>query len=72
MDDLIQPMSQAELQAWILTGANELEKDSAELRAVGTLIKTINESAEFFAAHPECAEKYSTYFESKNKEFNHG
>jgi hypothetical protein len=65
MDDLMQPMSQAELQAWILT-------DSAELRAVGTLIKMINESAEFFAAHPECAEKYSTYFESKNKEFNHG
>ena len=72
MEELMQPMSQAELQAWILTGANELPKESAELRAVGTLIKMINESAEFFAAHPECAEKYSIYFESKNKEFNHG
>ena len=66
----MQPMSQAELQAWILTGANELEKDSAELRAVGTLIKMINESAEFFAAHTECAEKYSNYFKSKNEFYN--
>ena len=62
MEDLIQPMSQAELQAWILTGANELPKESAELRAVGTLIKMLNESAEFFAAHPECAEKYAVEF----------
>ena len=72
MEDLMQPMSQAELQAWILTGANELEKDSVELRAVATLILMINQSAEFFENHSECAEKYSTYFESKNKEFNHG
>jgi len=52
MEELMQPMSQAELQAWILTGANELPKESAELRAVGTLIKMINESAEFFCSVP--------------------
>ena len=67
MEDLTKPMSHAELQAWILTGANELPEESPELRAVGTLIKMINESAEFFAAHPECAEKYSIYFKSKNE-----
>ncbi len=70
MEDLTKPMSHAELQAWILTGANDLPKDSAELRAVGTLIKMINESAEFFAAHTECAEKYSNYFKSKNEFYN--
>ena len=72
MENLTKPMSQAELQDWILTGANDLPKDSAELRAVGTFIKMLNESAEFFAAHTECAEKYSTYFESKNKGLNDG
>lgn len=59
----IEPMSQNEVQAWILTGANDLEGDT--LRAVATFIKTNNDIADFFTAHPEVSEQFVKFMESK-------
>tara|TARA_R110000796_G_scaffold42012_9_gene104166 strand:- start:4058 stop:4270 length:213 start_codon:yes stop_codon:yes gene_type:complete len=67
-----EPMSNAELQEWILTDAETLPVGSSEMRAVGTLIRIVNESSEFFKAHPECGEKYSEYFENKSRGIKNG
>jgi hypothetical protein len=59
----IEPMSQNEMQAWILTGANDLEGDV--LRAVATFIKTNNDIADFFTAYPEVSEQFVKFMGAK-------
>lgn len=59
----LEPMSQNEMQAWILTGANDLEGDV--LRAVATFIKTNNDIADFFDANEDVKERFIKHMESK-------
>lgn len=59
----IEPMSQNEMQAWILTGANDLEGDV--LRAVATFIKTNNDIADFFNANDDVRNRFIEYMENK-------
>lgn len=59
----LEPMSQNEMQAWILTGANDLEGDV--LRAVATFIKTNNDIADFFDANEDIKERFIKHMESK-------
>lgn len=59
----LEPMSQNEMQAWILTGANDLEGDV--LRAVATFIKTNNDIADFFDANDDVKERFIKHMESK-------
>lgn len=59
----LEPMSQNEIQAWILTGANDLESDA--LRAVATLIKMNNDIADFFDANDDIKERFINHMESK-------
>jgi hypothetical protein len=63
MDNELEPMSQNEMQAWILTGANDLEGDV--LRAVATFIKTNNDIAEFFQANDDVRDRFIEFMESK-------
>mgnify|MGYP001054949978 CR=1 FL=1 len=59
----VEPMSQNEMQAWILTGANDLEGDA--MRAVATFIAKNNDIADFFAANPDVSERFVTFMEAK-------
>ena len=59
----LEPMSQNEMQAWILTGANDLEGDV--LRAVATFIKTNNDIADFFNANDDVKERFIKHMENK-------
>lgn len=59
----LEPMNQNEMQAWILTGANDLEGDV--LRAVATFIKTNNDIADFFDANDDVKERFIKHMESK-------
>jgi hypothetical protein len=63
MDNALEPMSQNEMQAWILTGANDLEGDV--LRAVATFIKTNNDIADFFQANDDVRDRFIEFMESK-------
>jgi len=63
MDNELEPMSQNEMQAWILTGANDLEGDV--LRAVATFIKTNNDIADFFQANDDVRDRFIKFMESK-------
>ena len=51
------------MQAWILTGANDLEGDA--MRAVATFIAKNNDIADFFAANPDVSERFVTFMEAK-------
>lgn len=63
MDNELEPMSQNEMQAWILTGANDLEGDV--LRAVATFIKTNNDIADFFQCNDDIRDRFIEFMESK-------
>jgi len=63
MDNELEPMSQNEMQAWILTGANDLEGDV--LRAVATFIKTNNDIADFFQANDDVRDRFIEFMENK-------
>jgi len=63
MDNALEPMSQNEMQAWILTGANDLEGDV--LRAVATFIKTNNDIADFFQANDDVRDRFIEFMENK-------
>ena len=63
MDNELEPMSQNEMQAWILTGANDLEGDV--LRAVATFIKTNNDIADLFQANDDVRDRFIEFMESK-------
>jgi len=63
MNNELEPMSQNEMQAWILTGANDLEGDV--LRAVATFIKTNNDIADFFQANDDVRDRFIEFMESK-------
>jgi len=59
----LEPMSQNEMQAWILTGANDLEGDV--MRAVATFITMNNDIADFFTANSDVSERFVTFMEAK-------
>ena len=63
MDNELEPMSQNEMQAWILTGANDLDGDV--LRAVATFIKTNNDIADFFQANDDVRDRFIEFMENK-------
>ena len=63
MKSELEPMSQNEMQAWILTGAIDLEGDV--LRAVATFIKTNNDIADFFEANDDVRDRFIEFMESK-------
>ena len=63
MDNELEPMSQNEMQAWILTGANDLEGDV--LRAVATFIQTNNNIADFFEVNDDIRDRFIEFMENK-------
>ena len=63
MENEFKPMSQNEMQAWILTGANDLEGDV--LRAVATFIQMNNDVADFFEANDDVRDRFIEFMESK-------
>ena len=57
------PMSNDDLQDWIITRAEKLKGD--DLRAVGTFIRTNNDIAGFFNENPNVKQQFIEYAESK-------
>lgn len=63
MENELEPMSQNEMQAWILTGANDLEGEV--LRAVATFIQTNNNIADFFEVNDDIRDRFIEFMENK-------
>lgn len=59
----IMPMTNDELQEWIISSAEKLEGD--DLRAVGTFIRTNNDIAGFFNDNPNIKQAFIDHAESK-------
>lgn len=59
----IMPMTNDELQEWIITRAEKLKGD--DLRAVGTFIRTNNDIAGFFNDNPDIKQAFIDHAESK-------
>jgi len=57
------PMTNDQLQEWIITRAEKLKGD--DLRAVGTFIRTNNDVAAFFGENPNIKNLFVEYAESK-------